>query len=190
MRTRFNNVLLMIVATFGLFLTSSSQATDLNYNFLEAGYVFNADVRDVQGDGFRLRGSVEVAPSIILMGEILNLEFDNGGDVDSIIGGVGYVIRYEQPFDLLTSFEFGNQQASGPGGTFDKSGFRMGLGVRGRMSPQVEGFARYAYENFDGSDSYFEVGGAFGLNHQFSVGGTFQFGGDIDMMTISIRYYF
>ncbi|MGB7180523.1 MAG: hypothetical protein WBD51_01225, partial [Burkholderiaceae bacterium] len=72
----------------------------------------------------------------------------------------------------------------------DETGFRIGLGVRGVLAPKVEGFGRFVYENFDTSDTYLEFGGFYHVNQQFRVGGSLQFGGDLDMMTISARYSF
>lgn len=192
MKSRIRQALITVTAATGFLMSAPSQATDLNYNFIEGGYVFNADA-GVDGDGFRLRGSVEIAPQIVLMGEMFNLSFDNGGSAKGQMLGAGYLIRYDQQFDLLGSFEVGNLEARGPNpnaARVDETGFRIGLGVRGVLAPKVEGFGRFVYENFDTSDTYLEFGGFYHVNQQFRVGGSLQFGGDLDMMTISARYSF
>ena len=184
------SILAALASVAALGITTPAHSADLNYNFIEAGYVFDADVESIGGDGFRLRGSVEIAPSIILLGELVNLGFDNGGDIDLIMGGAGYIIRYDQTFDLLGTFELGKADISGPGGNADETGYRIGLGGRARIAPQAHGFGRFVIENFDSSDTYLEIGAMYDVTPQFGVGATMQFGGDLDMITINGRFSF
>jgi hypothetical protein len=183
------SVLASLATAAAMSIGTSAQAADFSYNYIEGGYVFDADA-GVDGDGFRFRGSVEIAPSIILLGELVKLDFDNGGDIDLIMGGAGYVIRYDPTFDLVGTFELGKADISGPGGNADETGFRIGLGGRARLAPNAHGFGRFVLENFDSSDTYFEIGGLFDVTPQFSVGASLQFGGDLDMLTINGRFNF
>lgn len=190
MKSKLTRLLAVAAAGVSFGLTAPAQATDLNYNYIEGGYVFSADVSGVDGDGFRLRGSVEVAPNILVLGELVNLGFDNGGDIDILLGGAGYLVRYNQTFDLLGTFQLGKVDVNGPGGSADESGFRLGLGGRARIAPNAHGFGRFVLEDFGGSDSYLEIGALYDVTPQFSVGGSLQFGGDVDMMTINGRFSF
>lgn len=180
----------VVTAAAVFMLPASATAADFSYNYAEFGYVLKADLDGFDGDGFRLRGSLEVAPNIIVLGDLNALGLDGSVDVTQMFVGAGYVMRQDERFDLIGSFELGRVKLKGPGGSVSETGFRLSGGVRAIVVPKVEGFAKLVYVNASGSDLYVEGGAMYQISSQLSVGGSIELGGDLDQFTAFARFTF
>src|SRR5688500_6449380 len=61
----------------------TAAAEGFSYNLIEGSYA-TGDVESVDLDGFGVKGSWELAPSIFVLGGLQNLEFDGGASLDSL----------------------------------------------------------------------------------------------------------
>lgn len=175
----------------GMSLSNHAIATDLPYNYVEANYYLDVKAKGVGvtvgGDGFGLAGSVEVAPNILMLGEVAQFALDNSRNIDYFLVGAGYVMRMSEQVDLVASAQLGREKVSGFSGD---TGYRVGFGARAIVAPNLEAFGRFAFENFDGSGSFIEGGAMYSLTEQFSVGGKARFGGGLRTISIQGRFSF
>ena len=175
----------------GMSVSGHAIATDLPYNYVEANYFIDVKAKGVGitvgGDGFGIGGSVELAPNILLLGEVAQFSLDNARNIDYFMVGGGYVMRLSQQFDLIGSAQLGREKVSGFSGD---SGYRLAIGARAVIQPNLEAFGRLAFEDFDGSGTFIEGGAMYSLTDQFSVGGKARFGGGLRTISIQGRFSF
>jgi hypothetical protein len=175
----------------GMAVSNHAIATDLSYNYVEANYYIDVKAKGVGvtvgGDGFGIGGSVEIAPNILLLGEVAQFALDNSRNIDYFLVGGGYVMRMSPQIDLVASAQLGREKVSGFSGD---TGYRVGFGVRAVIDPQIEAFGRFAFENFDGSGSFVEGGAMYSFSDQFSLGGKARFGGGLRTISLQGRFTF
>ena len=116
------------------------------------------------------------------------LSGNNNNDETSFDIGIGHVWNYERDFDLVGTFRFVNTGSSG--GNADGNGYAFSAGARRLFAPQLEIRGTINHTSFDRSDTYFEVGGDYYFNDQFSAGASLRFAGDSDTFTIGARWFF
>ena len=121
---------------------AASAADGLSYNYVQGGYMTtNTDGGDA--DGWALKGSAALTPNFHLFGDFANQEIDGTDAYDK--------------FD------------AGGGAEFD--GYSVEAGVRGAMTPMLEGYALAGYEDgdeFDG-DFYGRLGAQLKFNTNWGV---------------------
>lgn len=164
-----------------------NQSSDLNYSFAELRFV---DVDESGGDGFRLAGSYEVDGDWLLVGALTALDFN--GDVDSTlleIGG-GYVWKYSEDFDLVSTLRLVRAEVDTPFGDADDSGIAFSAGIRGLIAPQFEVRGSVNHINLDNSDTYLQIAGDYYLGREVSIGVSLDFAGDTDSFSFGARWYF
>lgn len=170
-------------------LSTATHATDLSYTYAELRFV-DTEIGSQDGDGLRINGSFELNSNWVLVGGFTTLDFD--GDVDSttLEAGAGYIHRYSPKLDLVGYGKVVHTEVDFNGGDADDTGISLAAGVRGLFTPQFEGRATVNYINVDDTDTFFEVGGDYHFNQQFSAGASIDFGGDADTLTIGVRWFF
>lgn len=185
--------LLLLLAALSIQTTAAAQSSqqkaprDLSYSFAELRFV---DVDSNGGDGFLLAGSYELDGEWILVGAMTALDFN--GNVDSTlleIGG-GYVWKYSDDFDLVSTLRLVRAEVDTPGGDFDDSGFAFSAGARGLLAPQFEIRGSVNHLNLDNSDTYLQLAGDYYFTEQISAGVSLDFAGDTDSISIGARWYF
>ena len=147
---------------------AASAADGLSYTYVEGGYVAtNTDGGDA--DGWGLKGSAALTPNFHLFGEFANQDIkDASADFDQWRVGVGYNHQVSQHADLLTRVAYDNFDA---GNGLEVDGYSVEAGVRGAMTPMLEGSALAGYEDgdeFDG-DFYGRLGAQLKLNRNWGV---------------------
>jgi hypothetical protein len=194
MQSRVLNALAALL----LLLPLSGRAAEFGYSFVDFAIIPDAEVdsgeSDFDGDGFQLRGSIDVQDNFFAVVEIEDLGFDDDVDFTRwLIGGGGHwpinatmevigragIVRYEVdqgPFDDDdTSFFFGG---------------RLRAQVAARV--EVEGGIEFVNTEVVGfGDEIFLVGeGRYHFNNQFSVGGLLNIGDDAKKIGVYGRYNF
>ena len=147
---------------------AASAADGLSYNYVQGGYMTtNTDGGDA--DGWALKGSAALTPNFHLFGDFANQEIDGtDADFDQWRVGVGYNHQISPRADLLTRVAYDKFDAGG-GAEFD--GYSVEAGVRGAMTPMLEGYALAGYEDgdeFDG-DFYGRLGAQLKFNTNWGV---------------------
>lgn len=166
-----------------------ASATDLSYDYAELRFV-NTEIGSADGDGLKLGGSYEINPNWLILGSYSMLDFDGNVDTTALEIGGGYVHRYNQQIDFVGTIRVVRATVDFQGGDDDETGFALSGGIRGRITPNLEGRASINYFNVDETDTFFELGGDYYFNDQFSAGATLEAGGDADTLTLGVRWFF
>ena len=147
---------------------AAAAADDLSYTYVQGGYTTtNTDSGDAQGWG--VSGSAALNPNFHLFGDWSNQEIDDTDvDFDQWRVGVGYNHAISPRTDLLTRVAYEKFDA---GDGLDSDGYSVEAGVRGAMTPMLEGYALAGYEDgdeFDG-DFYGRLGAQLKFNTNWGV---------------------
>ena len=166
-RSRLTLAVLALAAAAAVPFTAAA-ADGLSYTYVEGGYVAtNTDGGDA--DGWGVKGSAALNPNFHVFGEFANQDIkDANVDFDQWRVGLGYNHQVSQHADLLTRVAYDKFDAGG-GADFD--GYSVEAGVRGSMTPMLEGYALAGYEDgdeFDG-DFYGRLGAQVKFNPNWGV---------------------
>jgi hypothetical protein len=194
MNTRLGQTVAIAAA---LAVVGSAAAAELDYNYAELRYIeteLDAGPVDVDGDGFEIGGSLELAQSVHIFGNFQTLDFGSGIDVSAFEIGGGYAMPLNTGTDLVARLSYidGEIDTPGPGGDADDSGFGFSAGARRMFTPKVEGRAFVNYVDLDesGDEVSFEIAGDYFLNDQIALGASLELGDDVTSWTIGARWFF
>lgn len=176
-------------------LAGGAAAAELNYNYAELRYVdteLDAGPFDIDGDGFEIGGSLELARSVHMFGSFRTLDF---GPVDATAFevGAGYAMPLNNGADLVGRLSYIDGELDPSGGPdIDNSGFGFSAGLRNMFTPQFEGRAFVNYSDLDqsGSEASVELAGDWFLNDQVALGASLELGDDVTTWTLGGRWYF
>ncbi len=160
----------LVVATAVPF--AASAADGISYTYVEGGYTaINSDSGDA--DGWALKGSAALTPNFHLFGDFSNQDVeDTNVDFDMWRVGVGYNHQVSQHADLVTRVAYEKFDApsflnsDGVLVNPEADGYSVEAGVRGAMTPMLEGYAMAGYEDGDEYDGDFY--GRFGAQLKFN----------------------
>lgn len=194
MKKRLGQTLALAV-TANLALAGITSAAELDYNYGELRWVdteLDAGPFDVDGDGFEIGGSMELAQSVHIFGNFRTLDFGSGIDASAFEIGGGYAMPLNNGADLVARLSYIDGEIDGPGGDLDDSGFGFSAGARRMFTSQIEGRAFVNYQDLDesGSEVGFEIAGDYFLNDQVALGGSLELGDDVTTWTLGARWYF
>jgi hypothetical protein len=169
----------------------TAAAEGFSYNLIEGSYS-TGDVGPTDVDGFGIKGSWALAPSIFVFGGLQNLDAEGpGGSLDSLNLGVGMNWALSDNADLFGGVSYERLDA-GPA----ESGFGVQAGVRGRVGNNLELNASVKYADVgDFGDSFtYGVGGRWYFTPNFAVGLDYNRldfdGADGDLFSFALRYDF
>ena len=183
---------------FTLILAAPAMAAELDYNFIEIGYqtVEIDDVLpglDVDGDGFGIRGVVEVAEQWYIVAAYRSIDFDFGVDGDTLQLGGGYHVPISDRADLFADLSYLRAEASADGFASESdSGIGMRVGVRGMVSDRVELEGSLGYADFGGNNdgTTFSVGALYEFTPVVHGGVFFELEEDATALGVGARIYF
>ena len=154
---------LLALALLSSLSFAATAADGLSYTYVQGGYVStNTDSGDAKGWG--VSGSAALTPNFHVFGDWANQEIDDTDvDFDQWRVGVGYNHQISQNTDLLTRVAYEKFDA---GAGIESDGYSVEAGVRGAMTPALEGYALAGYEDGDEFDGDFY--GRFGAQWKFN----------------------
>lgn len=180
------------------FLTVPALAGELSYNYVELGYQ-RVDVDDVlpgvnvDGDGFGIRGSVEINESWFIAGAYSQTDFDFGADNDLLSFGAGYHAAIAPRVDVFTILSYITAEASANGfSSIDDDGYGASVGVRGLVGDRIELVGRISYVDLGGSadGTSYGAGALYSFTDTFALGIEFDVGEDATAYGVGARFYF
>lgn len=179
------------------FAASAQEASGLNYNYVEGGYVatnLDNDNGDIDADGFGLNGSVALSDNFHVFGAFASQDTDTfeltqGGnrvntDINQWRVGLGYNLPLASSTDLVAraAYEkFEVDDVTVDGQTFEVNdgddGYSAEVGVRTAFTSNFEGHAFAGYQDFgDGADDFYgRVGALVKFNDAWGVSGDVKF---------------
>ncbi len=153
---------------------AASAADGINYNYVEGGYV-RTDTNAGDADGWGLKGSAAISPNFHIFGDFSNQDIKHSSaDYDQWRVGIGYNRQISQHMDLLTRVAYEKFDA---GNGLDADGYSVEAGVRGAMTPMLEGYALAGYEDgqdYDG-DFYGRLGAQVKFNQTWGLAADVKF---------------
>ncbi len=168
---------------------ASAAGTDVSYDYVEFRYV-DAEISGLDGDGFQISGSYAVQGNWFVQGSFSTLGFDFDVDVTQFDVGGGYVWPQAQNYDLYALGSIVRATVDTSLGDDSETGFRVGGGVRSRITSKFEGRAELNYVDAGDSDTFVRLAGDYYFNDQFAAGLSIDLGGDADSFSIGGRYFF
>jgi hypothetical protein len=194
MTTRFGQIVALGMAA-SLALAGNAAAAELDYNYAELRYIeteLDAGPFDVDGDGFEIGGSLELAQSVHIFGNFRTLDFDAGIDASAFEVGGGYAMPLNTGADLVARLSYIDGEIDTQGGDADDSGFGFSAGARKMFAPRVEGRAFVNYVDLDesGDEVSFEIAGDYFVNDQVALGASLELGDDVTSWTVGARWFF
>lgn len=163
--------------------------TDVSYDYVELRYV-DAEIDGLDGDGFQISGSYVVRGNWFVQGSFSTLGFDFNVDTTQFDIGGGYVWPQAQNYDLYAIGSIVRAGVDTNFGDDDETGFRIGGGIRSRLTSKFEGRAELNYVDIADSDTLVTLAGDYYFNDQFAAGVSIDLGGDVDSFSIGGRFFF
>lgn len=172
-----------------LLSTNVSAAEGVSYDYLEAGYVASNLRNSPDTDGWGVGGSAAIAPNFQLFGSYSAQQVDGTDfDIDNWRLGVGYNHQISARTDLVTRVAYERYETS----VQDFNGYSVEVGVRGALTPMLEGYAMAGYEdgsNYDG-DFYGRLGAQVKFNPNWGLTGDVKFADNDTLWFVGPRYTF
>jgi hypothetical protein len=150
------------IATLGLIAaigmgSSAIAAEGVSHSFVEAGYGYGELAGGaVDGDGFRVGGSLELPANFVAAASYRDFTFEEGGseaDISELSAGLGYKWALGDTFDLIAGASFEQLEFNGE----SESGFGLNVGTRGRLNENWELAAALQYQDISEVPSTFNV---------------------------------
>jgi opacity protein-like surface antigen len=166
---------------------SPAQASEVKYNYLEGRYVLDAETdNNIDGDGYQIGGSFRIDTNLYAFGSYQALDLDFNNDIDTFEVGAGYIHPLNAKWDANFSASLVNMDVNNN----DDTGFSLTAGVRGMVTPNIEGRAILSYIDVEDDDTFITLGGDYFFTPDLSVGVEVDLAGDLETLSIGARYYF
>jgi hypothetical protein len=183
---------LLFVALFGFSATAAAEG--ISYNFIQGSYgQVEVDDVDVDGDGFGVEGSVALTERFHLFGGYTTADMDFGIDLNQLEAGLGFNSPLSDTVDLIASVAYVSAEVDAAGfGSVDDSGFGLGIGVRGMLTPAFEANGEIQYVDFGdgGDDTGFGAGFLYSFTDQFAAGASGDWSDDFSSYQLNARFLF
>jgi len=186
---------LSLLAALAATLPFASQAGTMEYTWVELGYVdteLDVGPRDIDGDGFALRGSLAVHENFFVFASYEDLGYDFGVDSTAFQVGAGMRWPLADKLDIVgraaivrSEIEVGNNDQ-------DDDGFLLGARLRGEVAPRLELEGGFDYVDLDdrGDDTSIVLEGRYFFLDALAGGLLLQFADDANTIGINVRYTF
>lgn len=190
-------MLRIITGALVLALTVPAMAQTPSYNYGQIVYQA-VDLDDdfgpsVDGDGFGIGGSFEIAPDWHIVVGYSSTEFDFGIDLNQLQFGAGYHTDISSTTSFFADLLWVQAEIdTGSFGSIDDDGLGISIGLRSNLSQQVELEGALTYVDLDDAGDNTSVGGAawYKFTDTFAVGLIASFDEDVVGYGIGGRLYF
>lgn len=194
-------ILSMILAA-ALAMPGVTRAAGMSYSYVEAGYgetEIEADSVDMDGDGYRVSGSLAIAPTyhVVVEYSTADLEVENFNidvDVDTISIGFGYNRPISPRADIIGRILYVDSDVQVDSPFFAVSGDDSGLGMqfhlRGQVMERVEVEGGIDYVDVGDDDTTLLIEGRYFLTDALALGAGLRFGDDTTSYGVSLRFNF
>lgn len=194
---RCKNALLDLAVLLAVFLAAPAMADRPSYNFVHAGYQsVDLDLggsADFDGDGYALGGSFEIGENMFGFANYADTSFDFSVDQTQLFAGLGWRRGLSESTDFYAFAGYLEIDVSAPGlGSFDESGFGVGIGVRSNVTDLVELTGEISYADLGSSSENTTVSGGiwFNIANSFALGLGAATDDDVTSFGGSARLYF
>lgn len=178
-----------------LALTAPALAEGPSYNYFEGAYQrvdIDDNFIDVDGDGFSIGGSIELAENWHFFGGYGSTDFDFGIDLDELSIGGGFHTDLTPTLDFVANLAYVRLDASANGFSLDDDGIGAEIGLRSMLSDSLElaGFIQYIDLGDSGDETSLRGEAWYSFTENFAVGLNVGAGDDVLRYGIGARFYF
>ena len=189
MKKYFAGALLVVLS-----MPAMAQSPEYNYAQLTWQSVsLDSSIADVDGDGFGIGGSFEIADNWHIVAGYSDLGFDFDIDLTEFLIGAGYHTDISTNTSFFGELAYVRAEVSQTVvGNIDESGVGIRIGLRSNVSESIELEGNLSYVDLgDGGDGT-SVGGAawYKFSENFAVGLTAGFEEDVNAFGLGARLYF
>lgn len=190
--------MLRILATVAaLTVGAAALAETPSYNYIEGVYQ-RVDLDDdfgpnIDGDGFGIGGSFELADNWHIFGGYSTVGFDFGIDLNELAIGAGYHADISDAASFYANLAYVSAEVDVSGfGSVDDNGYGMMVGLRGFVAERLELDGNLSYVDLgDGSDgTALGASALYAFGDRFSAGLTVGFDEDTTAYGLVARVYF
>lgn len=174
----------LALASSAAAMLAAPAASAFDYSYVEGGYV-DIDGAGADDSGFRLAGSLGIAPHVALLGEYADV-----GDLSQISAGAIFHDAINTSIDWFVGGTFERIDINAGPNDFDDTGFGLRGGLRWKVASAVELVPEIRYlDIFDDTLTSVRLGGLFNVASQLQLQAAIQ-GGDDDRIELGVRYNF
>ena len=177
-----------------LALSATASAEGFDYSYIQLNYAnLDFDRINADGDGVGLSGSFALNSDWHVFGEYQTAGLDASIDATKLVAGAGYNTEISPLLDMYARLSFQSIDFDTPGpGSFDDSGFGLGVGVRYEANQEIELNAGIEYVDLGGSydDTSVSIGGLYNFTDAFALGFGGSWGDETSSYMLSGRLYF
>ena len=179
-----------------LLVAATPAVADISYNYVDLGVQrIELDVpgADVDGDGFAIGGSFEIAEEWFVQAGYGTADFDFGVDLDQFTLGLGYRSAISPTSDVFATVNYLRADVSASGlGSADDDGFGVSVGVRAMLNDVFELNGSIGYVDLDegGDGTSVSAGGLYSFTDTFALGVNIGVDEDVTSYGIVGRIYF
>lgn len=185
----------LIALTVSVAGFSASATADINWDYIEGGYVHN-EISDtnIDQDGFSLGYSASIKNDFFSRANYDFVSGDvSGVDIDFSLlnAGFGYKKSIDRKTDVFALASLENIDVEGNSGSIDGTGYSAGAGTRFQLTDSLELNGELGYikiKDLDISDLYYTVGLTYEHSHQYSFAFEFRAFEDVNFTSMSFRY--
>lgn len=177
----------------GALLPLSALAQDLDYSYVELGYMdteLDVGSGDVGGDGLGITGSWSVSDAMFLFGSYATQDYEFGIDGSKYNLGAGMHWGLKPRLDLVGDLSWVKAEVETPFGDADDDGLGLGVGLRSRMSDAIELQGGVRYVDLEESDTFLSLGGRWYFTDVLAAGFGLDFNDDATGWTLGLRAEF
>lgn len=186
-----------LATVVALMVSAAALAETPSYNYIE-GYYQRVEIDDdfvpsLDGDGFGVGGSYEIAENWHVFGGYSTFGLDFDVDLKELAIGAGYHADISDAASFYTNLAYIDAEIDVLGlGSIDDNGYGVMVGVRGMVSERLELDGNLSYVDLgDGSDgTAFGASALYALSDSFSLGLTAGFDEDATTYGLVGRFYF
>lgn len=187
-----------VFAAAAMTLPLAVSAADFSYQYVDLAHVPGAEIdignRDVDGDGFQLRGSLPVYENFFVLVEYLTLDFERDIDSSRWMIGAGGHWPINNTLDVIARAGLVNYEVEAGSFDDDDNGFFIGGRLRAKITPQIELEGGFDHVNVDvgdlGDETYLIAEGRYIFTSQLAAGVLLNVGGDTTLLGVQGRYSF
>ncbi len=180
-----------------LALTAPALAETPSYNFIQGGFQ-RVEIDDdfgptIDGDGFGLAGSFEVADNFHVFGGYSSTGFDFSVDLNQISLGGGYHEEISANTSFFANLAYVNLELeTGSFGSVDESGVGAAIGLRSMISDRLELEGSIGYVDLGNELDGFSFGGVarYSFSDSFALGLAVEVEEDVLSYGLTGRVYF
>ena len=182
------NLIAIGLLSSGALISTQVLASDrISYNYV--GFQFlNQDLDDsnCDQDGLNAYGSMALNSDFFVQGSLADLSGSGCGSTNLSVG-LGYRTLFGADSSLYGSLSF---ERIDPDHFDDDTGMVLAVGIRGFITPEVEGRIELAHHTVYDGDTQLNAGAAYWFNAQFAATGDVTLGSETTGIGIGLRMNF